>query len=481
MEYATLGKKAIAGEKSAGEDVRYDDDFETIEAEIAKLTSPSASTQVDWKRVSTLCETILETKSKHLLVTVYLVYALYQLRGIEGLNDGMEVLDDLLTTYWETLYPPLRRVKGRINAVAWLLDKLSKAMETMEPVEVSEETKERLVVRLKKIDDFLNNVLEDAPLFYSLIKLVEMKLMTTEAVQAAVSETSGGGEPAAAESSGSSSATTENREEDFTGLVERLNLLVGEMIQSKDYRSELFVINRAFSWLDIEALPSAAKNVTMLPPPDTQEREIIEKLYDEKDFDALLWAAESRVPSYLFWLDLHFYVAQSLENLDRKDAAAAVLAETRSFVKRLSGVENLMFSDKTPFAQKRTKQWLHAKEENASETVVPSKREEIPCTPQGIDRFSELIRHATSVEEAVGYNIDLCTCLAKGDNSILMEAYTTALLSHIEVHDIAHWNPSLALEAYRVAVECLSDVAQKEDLLEQLYGKIALLKPSLIE
>ena len=234
MEYATLGKIPIDEQNAVGEDIRYDDDFEKIEAEIAKLTSPSASNQVDWELVKTLSETILETKSKHLLVSVYLVYALYHLRGIEGLNDGMTVLDGLLETYWDVFYPPLRRVRGRINAIEWLLDKLTKAFESVETIAVESDTKDTLMALLKKIDDFLNEVLDEPPLFYNLIKLVDMKLVIPEAAQEEAPQKKEPEAYATENASGPTVAASQQDEKDFSGLVGSLNLLIGEMIQAKD-------------------------------------------------------------------------------------------------------------------------------------------------------------------------------------------------------------------------------------------------------
>ena len=52
--------------------------------------------------------------------------------------------------------------------------------------------------------------------------------------------------------------------------------------------------------------------------------------------------------------------AKALEGLGADYAAAlhAVRAEVRLFTSRLSGVEQLAFSDGTPFADAETKAWL---------------------------------------------------------------------------------------------------------------------------
>ena len=505
MDYTTLGKLPISEENPAGEDAKYDDAFEKVDAELSKLSSPSASNTVDWDLVVKLCEELLEHRSKHLLIAVYLSYALLRVRGIEGLNDGMMVLADLLENYWESMYPPLRRIKGRVNAIAWLLEKVTKFLENSENIETDSVTKEALLANLKRVDDFLNAQLEDAPLFYGLIKLADMKLVSRDDTveeatpvqdQEPVVNTPSAVTPEVMQSSSSQAKRTEvplskpslsgDREKDFEAMVNALNLLTGQMIETADYRSELFMINRAFAWLDIETLPVAQKGITMLPPPEDEEIELLQKLYDAKDYSTLLWAAESRITTYLFWLELHYYVAESLQQLGFKDASQMVLEQTRYFVRKLPGLQELSFSDKRPFANKKSKAWLKREEPfqgSSQERVAassPAKQEKPACDTEGIDRLSYLILHSGSVEEEVLYNIEMCRCLAKGSNAILTRTYTQRLLERVDAYATQEWNPAIALDAYMVSVACLQSLedAQPEEL-EALYAKIALLRPSL--
>ena len=127
----------------------------------------------------------------------------------------------------------------------------------------------------------------------------------------------------------------QNIEKDFKNIVNTLSQITGQMIQTKDYRSELFIVNRAFGWLDIDQLPYSQKNITMLNPPDTQEIDLLSKLYSNKNYEALLWAAESRITTYLFWLDLHYYVAQSLKNLNHIVVADTIYTQVQYFIKKL--------------------------------------------------------------------------------------------------------------------------------------------------
>ena len=514
MDYKTLATAPISAEEPAGTDVKYDEDFEKIEAEVAKLSSPTESGTLDWALVVKLSEEILAHKSKNLLVAVYLSYALLKQRGIPGLIDGIQVIAEMLETYWETLYPPLRRIKGRMNAIEWLLDKVSKELEKAPAIVVEQAQKDAFMADLKKIDDFLNDKVEDAPLFYNLIQLADMKLTSAEVPSAPpepqeaqerpqetqpesqelptptedAQEERANVTPSAAAVKASphpSAQSDDDAQHTFESMVNDLNILTGEMIAAQDYRSELFMINRAFAWLDIETLPASEEQVTMLPPPDTQERELLQKLFDAHDYSALLWAAESRITTYLFWLDLHYYVADALRSLGFTQASDVVLQQTRYFVEKLPGVQRLTFSDKTPFADERTKAWLRSTAqttETEMHTHTVTAQEEVPCDAPGIDRLSYLIAHSESVEQEVLYNIALCHCLAATADPILITTYTKSLLRRIDTYKTQQWNPQVALDAYTAALACYQSLETPPDAeLETLYEKIALLKPSLLK
>ena len=76
MELLDLGKKPISESQPAGEDVSFEAEFETLQNEIEKLSSPTASSGIDWNKVSKLSIAILSEKSKNLLVGTYLCIAL---------------------------------------------------------------------------------------------------------------------------------------------------------------------------------------------------------------------------------------------------------------------------------------------------------------------------------------------------------------------------------------------------------------------
>ncbi|WP_040063381.1 type VI secretion system protein TssA [Pseudomonas batumici] len=82
------------------------------------------ATPVDWKRVRSLCLTLLED-SLDLRVAVCLARALLELQGLSGFVEGLRLIDRLLRERWEDIHPQLLAEEGhdplvRLNTLAEL-------------------------------------------------------------------------------------------------------------------------------------------------------------------------------------------------------------------------------------------------------------------------------------------------------------------------------------------------------------------------
>ncbi len=115
---ASLATAPIRTDSPAGDPARYDAGFLRLEEELGKLASLNGGT-VDWARVEADATVILGSKSKDLLVAVYLARAWFELRGPAGLRDGLVLVRDLLKAYWETCHPQLARLRARRAALQW--------------------------------------------------------------------------------------------------------------------------------------------------------------------------------------------------------------------------------------------------------------------------------------------------------------------------------------------------------------------------
>jgi len=97
---------------------------------MASLDSPTGG-EVEWEDVAKATHALLKTGSKDLLVASYFSYAVMKTEGATGLAVGLATLDGLFETYWDTMFPPARRLRGRGNALGWLTDRLEAALPAM--------------------------------------------------------------------------------------------------------------------------------------------------------------------------------------------------------------------------------------------------------------------------------------------------------------------------------------------------------------
>jgi len=88
----------IAGSNPAGSDVSYDTDFESIKAEIDKLSSVD-NAEPAWGRIHTLGTQLLSHKAKDLRVASWLAVAWVKTHSWEGFADALVLYDALCRSY----------------------------------------------------------------------------------------------------------------------------------------------------------------------------------------------------------------------------------------------------------------------------------------------------------------------------------------------------------------------------------------------
>ncbi|MCP4347403.1 MAG: type VI secretion system protein TssA [Desulfobacterales bacterium] len=173
MDLWSLGKEPVNPDNPTGSDVKSDTEFGELSDEIKKLSSPSGAGDFSWQKVSDLSSSILSGKSKHIMVASYLAVAQAHMNKIEGLGLGTRIISDLLEQFWDNLFPPKKRKKGRVQAVMWWLEKTEAAFQNIEPSPVPFERMEQIKHDLKKIDDLLGEYLDDPPLLRPIQRVVE--------------------------------------------------------------------------------------------------------------------------------------------------------------------------------------------------------------------------------------------------------------------------------------------------------------------
>lgn len=111
-----------------GGDPRGLADYAALRDELAKLSQP-ARPDVDWARVEQLSLSLFHNNGLELQTLCWYTLARTRLAGMAGLNQGLALLDRLMTQQWGTLWP--RPVHARMEILAGLSQRLQAVLRTL--------------------------------------------------------------------------------------------------------------------------------------------------------------------------------------------------------------------------------------------------------------------------------------------------------------------------------------------------------------
>lgn len=111
-----------------GNDPRKLPDYAALRDELTKLSHP-ARPDVNWHFAETLCLSLFEQNGVELQSAAWYTLARMQLAGWSGLNEGLAVLEALISHHWSTLWPQPLQVRMRI--LATLSQRIQQVMRTL--------------------------------------------------------------------------------------------------------------------------------------------------------------------------------------------------------------------------------------------------------------------------------------------------------------------------------------------------------------
>jgi len=491
MDLLSLGKEPINPGQPAGTDVRYEPEFEELQAEIDKLSSPSAESPVDWKEVVEFSSSILAEKSKDILVASYLAVALIHTRQIEGLAIGLRVLSGLMAEFWENLYPSKKRMRGRAGAIDWWLEKSTIALDELKATPVPPEQLEQLTEDLGRVEQLLKQRFDEPhsvePLRKFIKKVSELSKEKPEEKAPPPQEekvqpiTTPEPKPEKPPPSAPPAET-----EDITSEKEaqrQLRLGLQKIQQVAVYLNENEPMNplsyrctRVAAWSTAKSLPPVVNGKTKIPPPPPQVVKVLYDLRQKGDWEALVKAAELRLSRFIFWLDVNRFAAEALVNLGGgyQEAHDVVCRETAFLVHRLSGLDGLSFSDGMPFADPETKQWLKSIEFGTSTIideptftvdlgVTDADKDQMAETIQkaqalarekkfmeAVESLQEELRKSSSKKKTLQWRLALSQILMSSKQANLAVPHFEKVLEDIELYRLEEWDPDLALEGFKL-------------------------------
>jgi|GEM_PF-715638 len=147
-ERARPWAEPVPGATPAGVQAKHEPAYEAITVEVARLESP-ASAGVRWDEVVRGAGELLRSTTKDLWLAAYLAYGLYATRGLDGAATGAALIVEVTERYWPDLYPEVKRLRGRANAVGWFVERMGRILPSVDQSSVSAESLEALAVAMK--------------------------------------------------------------------------------------------------------------------------------------------------------------------------------------------------------------------------------------------------------------------------------------------------------------------------------------------
>jgi type VI secretion system protein VasJ len=492
MDLSELGRLPVSLDKPTGSDIRYDPAFDELQTEVDKLSSPALAGTVNWEKVSRFASDILMHKSKDLLVAGYLAVALIYTRGNDGFAMGLKMYLDLMERFWDELFPSSIRMRGRVRSIEWWVEKAEVALKNTGELSFFPEQRALIKERLNKLEIFLAEHLENAPSLAAVKDFINgvpevfteagrddaalhaMSELQEEALSAQLPEL---------ERDEIAQLISSHQEADNT-LSEGLNKIRDAafyLFQRDPTGPHAYRLTRKAAWYGVEELPPAVNGRTRIPPPSALEKNLLFDLRNRSDAEALLKAAEARLPQYIFWIDLNRLSAEALSRLGNRyeKGRVALCQETAFLLHRLPGLDELSFSDGTPFATPETRQWLEGilfrdtttvplssvlsdrAGEEEMEVAMGKNIEEIHLLIrkgkliEAMEETQHKLRDSFSKRERLLWRLAISKMLVDIGKPKLALPHIEQIMIDIEIHGLEIYDPAMAMNGFKLAWHAL--------------------------
>lgn len=513
----------IPGPNPAGAEARYEPGFEVARLEIAKLESVTDNV-VQWKLVHEHASAILRDKSKDLLMATYLAFAKLKQSGLGEFVVGLAVVGGLLERYWDGLFP--ERLRGRANAMAWLVDQLDKALG-----EVKLASKDRPdVLALQAIVSRVatlarERMASDGPSFGPVNERIQRMLLAVPeekpapppppppaSAPAAQPQSAPAAAPAPTPTPTPSAAPTvtsvaapANAEAVVTYLQETGRNLVSAANQLREAaltNPAAYRLMRVGLYLHLDrSPPSEAGGKTQIPALMPAKRTQLATLEANGKWEALIAESEGALPTARFCLDLHRYTHRALERLGDAYVAArqAVIAELAAVLSRMPDAPDLSARDGTPLCDGDTKTWIAqivlagsgAPAGGGGDSPGAADDQKVFAEVRGLltaNKAADAMRigqacvdTSTTERQRFVRRLSLASALLEAGQAMLARGLFAALERELRERQLYAWEPELAarcLEGFVRAIRAAAKAGARYEQADLVYERLCLVDPT---
>ncbi len=524
MNIRELGRSPINSIHSAGDDIRYDPLFEALQAEIDAKPSAGAG-GVNWNKVVEMASSILETRSKDILVACYLAVGVLRTTEMpQGLLNGLVMLNDLMQVFWEDMFPPVKRMRGRAQALGWWVERTEAWLgEGTVLAPVSAEMLQELTTTGTALDNLVSEKCPDAPSLRRILEFIHALPVEAADIQPeSIEDTPQSTATAIAQSeqqplptpsgqqarpplevafSQQALANQNDANSLLSSVIEKNYLLVDFMLAGPTENPAWYRLNFLSAWFEINKLPPATDSKTLIPPPDHQIINSLDAMKGADNWAGVIKSGCYTIRRYPFWLDMNRFVAEALGMMGEgfREAKQAVEDETARFAGRFVGIENYTFSDGTPFADSQTKSWLRALDSGvaASQAAIPASGDELTvkiaeqfsCSRalmnsgkqgEGLSQMQQSLQSSRSGRECYLWRLSLVQLLTVTGMEKLAIPHIFELMKDYDFYHLEKWDPEMALQALKAVWSVLRTQNDPESnrKADDTLSRISMLSPS---
>jgi type VI secretion system protein VasJ len=462
----------IAEDNPFGENINYDPDFDALKSEMGKLGN------IDYELVEEKSHTLLKEKSKDVRVLSFLSFVYLRNESWEFFSDIFDGLTQLAEKDYDGLFPDRPRAKQM--AFKWLSEqRFVDVLATKKPTESVYEHTQRLVESLTKLKTILEEKFpEGSPFPAGLLSAAQKWEKATKPKPkpepAAAAQPAAPGAPAAAGTAAPSAAPAAQaapmetpKDAQTEGRKVALFLIENEPEKPMGYR-----LLRSLRWDLVEKAPPAEGGKTRLEPPPAERKTFLQNLIGKEEWQQALITAEkafSSGPTH-YWLDLQRISASACTNLGKSYDAIheAICLETALFLKRVPEIQELSFSDGSPFCDEATKDWIGSdvsavlssskgavsQGKSAKDDPLSEEKKEINAlvskgkTEEAIEILQEKIHESGSERINFKRSLLLCNLLFSVKHAHVALAILESLHEKIDKYNLDKWEPDLAIETW---------------------------------
>lgn len=474
----------------AGADVSYDEKFEQVKLEVDKLSSLGGD-KCNWGTVAANSEELLLEKSKDFRIACYLACSHIREGELTKLLDGIVLVRELMSRYWDNMFPPLNRLRARAGMVGWMSDQSGEVVGGIK-VQASDAELVKCIDEQCGLLDALcrERFVEHFPGMSKLREGIRtlVRSVPKEAPKPVVAAPSPGASaaastvtsPAAAPlamptaagvpaGGGASPASLVSAEDARRALEPTTRLLVkmGQLMRSERPENPMaYKLSRFAMWLELTQAPLVTDGKTLVPPPGAHIRTRLDSLVSAADWLNLLNEADVQGANFILWLDPHRFCATAMSALGALflKAKEELLLQVALMLKRIPTLATMTFSDGTPFADAQTQMWLENEVkpilagDGGGGAAAPSVLDEPLKEAKDFAMKGELGKALTIIMSASdaaptpaerfrGRLAIAQLCLGAGQSEIA-RSQLDGLTEVIRRHELAVWDPKLAADVY---------------------------------